>query len=80
MAKHITMILVMMMKIINKIDSLSIVRKKEPIQLTSAAFPLNPTTLGMYVSVMFTHTSVRSQNDLVIFVQSPTIFISSCLL
>ena len=80
MAKQVTMCLAMMMKVINKTNSLSGARKKEPIQMTSFAFSLNPTTWGMYMSVVFTHTSVRSQNDLVTFIQSLTTFISSRLL
>ena len=61
-------------------NSLSVAMKKEPMHVTRAVFSLNATTLGMYVSVRFIHTSVRSQNDLVIFAQVSTIFIFSCLL
>ena len=64
----------------NKTNSLSDARKKEPIQLTTTVFSLYPTTWEMYMSVLFTHTSVRSQNDLVMFIQSLTTFISSGLL
>lgn len=63
-----------------EINSLSNAGKTLSQQLTSVVFPLIPTTVVTYVSVMLSHSSVRSQNDLVIFIQSSTIISPAGLL